>query len=621
MIQKSRKLKITIIPVIVPLWILFILVVLNISLTQRIAEPIPTKFKSLVSKCPTFVPSTECIAIGYSNNTNIDPLITILKEIVTSAEPDARVEYLGTRADLVKYQEENPSKLVAGVDFTNATLLQSPFNFNFSVLTVFTNNTVFVSGFDEARYITASLYAKAALTNYVRQASSLPFLMSPGLITETNGVRYASVVGKQSNPIKVIFPFYIGFMFGPIIQGIMMTLNGEKEKKVKYGLIVMGTSTTTYLLAAIAADSVFVLFTSVIVTIVMVLGGLFTYTNFLLLFILVFGNGLLMSVFGAFLSVFFASPKQAVGASNISLVLLLAIFGICQFFVWKLDNLAISYLLMLLPLIPFCRAIDLFTQAEMNLESIGFANVSANISMCYYMLFIDILLFTLLAFYLDRVFPGEGGGNAMPFNFVFRKDFWFPKNRDINIGSVTPVESEDFEGVQGTFLTSNVHLSIRNLTKTFPGTEKRETDGKLIKISKKAVDNFSIELIESQIMVLLGHNGAGKTTLISNIIGMLYPTSGNIYAKFSTDLLLDVTDPVALPYYREHLGICPQHDSLFDELTVQEHLKLFIGVKGVVCEGVSDLDYINTILRDVDLADKLNEKAGTLSGGQKRKLR
>jgi len=69
---------------------------------------------------------------------------------------------------------------------------------------------------------------------------------------------------------------------------------------------------------------------------------------------------------------------------------------------------------------------------------------------------------------------------------------------------------------------------------------------------------------------------------------------------------------------RSSLGICPQHDVLFGELTVEEHLKFFSLLKGLnplLLEGE-----INRMLIALGLDGKRHAQAQTLSGGMKRKL-
>jgi len=81
-------------------------------------------------------------------------------------------------------------------------------------------------------------------------------------------------------------------------------------------------------------------------------------------------------------------------------------------------------------------------------------------------------------------------------------------------------------------------------------------------------------MYEGQIFVLLGHNGAGKTTVIGMLSGLLLPTSG-VGSVLGFDIFQDQDR------LRENLGVCPQHNVLFDYLTVREHLELYATFKGV----------------------------------------
>jgi len=93
---------------------------------------------------------------------------------------------------------------------------------------------------------------------------------------------------------------------------------------------------------------------------------------------------------------------------------------------------------------------------------------------------------------------------------------------------------------------------------------------------KVAVKEISIRMYEGQITALLGHNGAGKTTTMSMLTGLFPPTSGNAYLG-SYDIKHQMSQA------RESLGLCPQHNMLFDKLTVQEHLVFFARVSLYSC--------------------------------------
>ncbi|GLH04986.1 Multidrug resistance protein homolog 65 [Gryllus bimaculatus] len=88
-------------------------------------------------------------------------------------------------------------------------------------------------------------------------------------------------------------------------------------------------------------------------------------------------------------------------------------------------------------------------------------------------------------------------------------------------------------------------IRIRNLTKVFPG-------GRLV------VDRLSLTFYEGHITAFLGHNGAGKTTVISMLTGLLSPTSGTAFIRG-----LDIRHH--MPDIRRSLGVCPQHNVLYDK--------------------------------------------------------
>ena len=92
------------------------------------------------------------------------------------------------------------------------------------------------------------------------------------------------------------------------------------------------------------------------------------------------------------------------------------------------------------------------------------------------------------------------------------------------------------------------------------------------------------------------------------ITGLCEPSSGNILINDKD--IVEETDEA-----RSVLGYCPQHNLLFDDLTVYEHLKFFSKLKQNFNENEIDnmLDLIN-------LTDKKHALSKTLSGGMKRKL-
>lgn len=73
---------------------------------------------------------------------------------------------------------------------------------------------------------------------------------------------------------------------------------------------------------------------------------------------------------------------------------------------------------------------------------------------------------------------------------------------------------------------------------------------------------------------------------------------------------------------RQDIGICLQHDCLFPDLTVREHLQFFSRLKGLYRQMTKPEAeaHIDEAIRDVALFEKRNTPSKNLSGGQKRKL-
>ena len=110
---------------------------------------------------------------------------------------------------------------------------------------------------------------------------------------------------------------------------------------------------------------------------------------------------------------------------------------------------------------------------------------------------------------------------------------------------------------------------------------------------------------------MLGHNGAGKTTTLNMLVGMLSPTAGNAFL-LNKDIKNNMDD------IRQHIGLCPQHDILYPELTILEHLEIFGQLKNME-KGEMKLQ-INNLIKDLEMEKYKNMRVKTLSGGYKRKV-
>ncbi len=116
-----------------------------------------------------------------------------------------------------------------------------------------------------------------------------------------------------------------------------------------------------------------------------------------------------------------------------------------------------------------------------------------------------------------------------------------------------------------------------------------------------AVDALNLTVPQGQIMVLLGANGSGKSTTLEAIAGLNTVTSGTVAVDGFGGL-----------------GICPQRNVLWDNLTAFEHVRIFNRLKST--GKPSTKSEIHELIAACDLDRKVGSQSGTLSGGQKRKL-
>jgi len=129
--------------------------------------------------------------------------------------------------------------------------------------------------------------------------------------------------------------------------------------------------------------------------------------------------------------------------------------------------------------------------------------------------------------------------------------------------------------------------------------------------TKVAVADLWLGLEGGQVFGLLGPNGAGKTTLLSMLVSSLAPTAGKCH-------LGGVDAFASRRAAQDLLGFCPQSDALFPLLTARENLELYARLNGTPEAHIAPLTA--SALAALDLTRYAQAHAGTLSGGNKRRL-
>ncbi|CDW55948.1 ATP binding cassette sub family A [Trichuris trichiura] len=172
-------------------------------------------------------------------------------------------------------------------------------------------------------------------------------------------------------------------------------------------------------------------------------------------------------------------------------------------------------------------------------------------------------------------------GSTMFFALFTASETW----KNLNEGT------ESSESVNEEKVNLPVGISLTNLTKVFDNGEK----------GKRALNNLSVEFYDGQIACL-------------SIVCNLFPPSHGSVLIYGKQIMASSNSVT------QFIGYCPQHNVLFNDLTVKEHLHFYAGLKGADGNFSDDADDVEAILRDTSLECKVNELASSLSGGMKRRL-
>ena len=130
---------------------------------------------------------------------------------------------------------------------------------------------------------------------------------------------------------------------------------------------------------------------------------------------------------------------------------------------------------------------------------------------------------------------------------------------------------------------------------------------------RRVVQGLSLSVRSGEIVGLLGPNGAGKTTTFYSLAGFVRPESGSI--------VIDGEDVTQLPMFkraRRGLGYLAQEPTVFRGLTVEENLRAIL--ERTLPSKLEQMRRVQELLEEFGLWKLRDQKAWTLSGGEKRRL-
>ncbi|KAI9984335.1 hypothetical protein PInf_005683 [Phytophthora infestans] len=415
------------------------------------------------------------------------------------------------------------------------------------------------------------------------------------------------------------------------------TMVMEKENRLREVMKIMGLSDATLLLSWCLTTAVLATPLAFTIAAVLKYGNVFPTAEYATLVFLFWALSVAITAFAYFVAPFFNKSRTAAIAS----VLLWLILFFPYFAVQSADTNAPRYWAALSPPTAFALAVDeLLRRAQLGTGfaySVGLREEPITVPSAFRMslfLLLDSVILVALGWYLEQVLPQQFGVRK-PWHFLLTKSYWVDKmgqSEDDEMATcsenyATPILSPQAGGVYTQLTDQNVAkpsvnayvepvnatlamqerngtcLQIRGLRKVFPSEEDGE--------ERVAVAGLDLAMYSGQITALLGHNGAGKTTIISMLTGLIPPSAGDA-TLYGCSIRRDFHD------LRRVIGICPQHDVLFQDLTVEEHLLLFGTMKQIPRKQLQ-LN-VDKMIESVGLTEIRHALAKTLSGGQKRKL-
>eukprot|EP00004_Rigifila_ramosa_P026391 TRINITY_DN818_c0_g1_i1.p1 TRINITY_DN818_c0_g1~~TRINITY_DN818_c0_g1_i1.p1 ORF type:complete len:1668 (-),score=437.00 TRINITY_DN818_c0_g1_i1:51-5054(-) len=391
------------------------------------------------------------------------------------------------------------------------------------------------------------------------------------------------------------------------VSRLVKNIVEEKESKIKEGMKMMGLKSWVFGASWLVTYLIMFMFSGTLVTLILA-PTIFNHCDSGLIWVTVMMFSFSVVGFCFLAAVFF--DKAKVAASVVPLAFLVSTMPEVAF---NDDSTPGSRFVTGLFLSPtgFSFAMQILVDYEAAQKGVTWDNLydgDWSYGFALWSIILSTLLYFFAAWYLAMVLPSEYGTH-LPWYFLFTRTYWFGEDEQLErqpllsptgINATTSAFTAQIEQVAPE-LEKDALVRIQNLRKVYDTTEG----------PKVAVEGLNLSFYKGQITALLGHNGAGKTTTMSMLTGLYPPTSG--------DALIDgMSINSQMNDIRQNMGVCPQHDILFDLLTVEEHLELFAGLKNVPKHQIKGA--VAKMIADVGLDDKARTYSTSLSGGMKRKL-
>nr|XP_031327040.1 ATP-binding cassette sub-family A member 3-like [Camelus dromedarius] len=359
-------------------------------------------------------------------------------------------------------------------------------------------------------------------------------------------------------------PLMFILMFSPTVLSIVRSIVWEKENRLKEYQLTIGIK--NWMLWAAYFCTFFFFYIFIIASICVLFftkasiirEPLFRYSDYSFIFIFLMCYAIASIFFAFMISTFFSKARMAASAGSF---LYFASFFPFNSVAQNYGHITLTRKVAACLSSNVALALGIKLLVKLEIKRIGVkwnnlwtpASLDDNLVLGHMsgMLLLDAFLYGLATWYIENVFPGKYGV-PKPWYFFLMRSYWFGQPRiERNKGEVKDCEVTQNKYFEPEPTSLVAGIQIKNLYKEFG--------------DKVAINNMSLNLYKGQITILLGQNGAGKSTTLSILTGCYPPTRGQAYIDG-----YDITKNIIK--IRESLGFCPQHDLLFNDLTLSEHL-------------------------------------------------
>ncbi len=150
-------------------------------------------------------------------------------------------------------------------------------------------------------------------------------------------------------------------------------------------------------------------------------------------------------------------------------------------------------------------------------------------------------------------------------------------------------------------MKKNVLMKLDRITRTYQMGE----------VAVHALKETSLDILEGELLVVLGPSGSGKSTLLNIIGGMDSPSSGEIF--FGKENLSNAGEQRLTRYRRQEVGFVFQFYNLIPDLTAKENVEL-------AARLVENPLSVAQVLKEVGLEDRMDHFPSQLSGGEQQRV-